>query len=88
MLVSDCTTYFCECNLVDVLASAENKKCFKCKLVNEFVTVCNNLLHVMASWYVRSCKNVIMKPKFKILMCRSRLSGHANRGLMSSSAGC
>jgi hypothetical protein len=71
-----------------VLASAENKKCIKCKLLNEHVTVSNNVLHVIASWYVCGCKTVIMKLKFKILMCRTRLSGYANHGLMSSSAGC
>jgi hypothetical protein len=62
-----------------VLASAE---------MNEPVTVCNNLLHVIALWYACGCKTVIMKPKFKILMCGPRLSGHANHSLMSNSAGC
>jgi hypothetical protein len=50
-----------------------------------FPTTCYMWLHhdVSCGW-----KNVIMKLKFKILMCRPTLSGHANHDLMSSSAGC
>jgi hypothetical protein len=41
---------FCEYNIVEVLASAEKiKKCIKYKLLNEPVTVCNNVVHVNAS---------------------------------------